>query len=155
MTQKSVELKVRTCSEEETLRLAEKLAGQLTGDELILISGELGAGKTVFVRGLAAGLGVKSLDSVCSPSFTLVNIYRGKVDLVHVDLYRLEDPEEIADLGLEDYLGSGVMAVEWAERLPADFQTERMVEILIAVESDDSRVIKIKTSDVYLSLEDK
>ncbi|MCX8161115.1 MAG: tRNA (adenosine(37)-N6)-threonylcarbamoyltransferase complex ATPase subunit type 1 TsaE [Candidatus Saccharicenans sp.] len=155
MIQKSVELEVRTSCEEETLRLAERLAGQLAGNELILITGELGVGKTVFVKGLASGLGVKAVDSVCSPSFTLINIYAGRVDLIHVDLYRLEDPEEITDLGLEDYLGSGVMAVEWAERLPEDFRSERMIEIFITVAVDDSRLIKIKTRDVYLSLENQ
>ncbi len=155
MTQKSVNLEIRTGSEEETRRIAEKLAGQLAGDELILITGELGAGKTVFVQGLASGLGVEEVDSVCSPSFTLVNLYRGRVDLIHVDLYRLEDPDQVADLGLEDYLATGVMAVEWAERLSEDFRAERMIEISIAVEADDSRLIKIKTSGVYLSLENQ
>ncbi len=153
MTQKSVNLEIRTGSEEETRNLAEKLAAQLLGDELILITGELGAGKTVFVKGLASGLGVKAVDSVCSPSFTLVNLYPGRVDLIHVDLYRLEDPDEIAELGLEEYLGSGVMAIEWAEKLPADFRSGRMIEIFIRVEADDSRLIKIKTADVYLSLD--
>ncbi len=153
MTQKSVELEIRSHSEQETFRLAENLARELRGDELVLITGELGVGKTVFVKGLASGLGVKAVDSVCSPSFTLVNVYRGRVDLVHVDLYRLEDPEEIAELGLEDYLGSGVMAVEWAERLPADFRTGRIIEISIAVEADDSRLIKIRRPDVYLGPE--
>ena len=155
MTQKSVELEIRTHSEQETFQLAENLARELRGNELILITGELGAGKTVFVKGLASGLGVKAVDSVCSPSFTLVNIYSGRVGLFHVDLYRLEDPEEIADLGLEDCLGSGVMAVEWAERLPSDFRSGKMIEISIAVEADDSRLIRIKTSEVYLSLENQ
>lgn len=155
MTQKSVELQIRTHSEQETFRLAENLARQFQGDELVLIIGELGAGKTVFVKGLASGLGVKAVDSVCSPSFTLVNIYSGRVELIHVDLYRLEDPEEIDDLGLEDYLESGVVAVEWAERLPADFRSGRMIEISIAVEADDSRLINIRTSEVYLSLENQ
>ncbi|MDI6699049.1 MAG: tRNA (adenosine(37)-N6)-threonylcarbamoyltransferase complex ATPase subunit type 1 TsaE [Candidatus Saccharicenans sp.] len=153
MTQRSVNLEIRTGSEEETRQIAERLAGQLIGDELILITGELGAGKTVFVQGLASGLGVEAVDSVCSPSFTLINLYRGRVDLIHVDLYRLEDPDQVADLGLEDYLATGVMAVEWAERLPEDFRAGRMIEISIAVEADDRRLIKIKTSDVYLSLE--
>lgn len=151
MTQKSFELEIRTYSEQETFQLAENLARELRGDELILVTGELGAGKTVLVKGLASGLGVKAVDSVCSPSFTLVNIYSGRVDLIHVDLYRLEDPEEIADLGLEDYLESGVVAVEWAERLPPDFRSKRTIEIHIRVEDDNRRLVRIKSSDVYLS----
>lgn len=155
MNQKPVEVEIRSCSEEETLELAARLARQLQGDELILLSGELGAGKTVLAKGLASGLGVETVDSVCSPSFTLVNIYPGRVDLIHVDLYRLEDPEEVADLGLEDYLGTGVMAVEWAERLPSDFRAEKMIEISISVEPGESRLIRIKTTGVYLSLNNK
>ncbi|MGQ9801752.1 MAG: tRNA (adenosine(37)-N6)-threonylcarbamoyltransferase complex ATPase subunit type 1 TsaE [Candidatus Saccharicenans sp.] len=155
MNQKPIELELRTRSEEETFALAAKLARQLVGNELILISGELGVGKTVLVKGLASGLGVEAPEAVCSPSFTLVNIYRGRVELIHVDLYRLEDPEEIADFGLEDYLGAGVVAVEWAERLPADFRTERTIDINILVEADDTRLIKIKTESVCLKLDNK
>ncbi|MCR4396391.1 MAG: tRNA (adenosine(37)-N6)-threonylcarbamoyltransferase complex ATPase subunit type 1 TsaE [Candidatus Saccharicenans sp.] len=155
MNQKTTDLELRTSSEEETFNLAERLARQLAGNELILISGELGAGKTVLVKGLASGLGVVEPEAVCSPSFTLVNIYRGQKDLIHVDLYRLENPEEIADLGLEDYLGTGVVAVEWAERLPADFRTERMIEIAVVVEADETRLIKIRTKNVCLRLDNK
>ena len=155
MNQKITEFELRTCSEEETFSLAEKLARELAGNELILIRGELGAGKTVLVKGLASGLGVEAPEAVCSPSFTLVNIYRGRVELIHVDLYRLEDPEEIFELGLEDYLGTGVVAVEWAERLPADFRTERLIDIAIVVEADDTRLIKIRTENVCLRLDNK
>ncbi len=152
MPGKKPEIEIKSFSEEETFRLGEKIARELRGDELILITGELGAGKTVLVKGLASGLGVIDVESVCSPSFTLVNIYPGRVNLIHVDLYRLEDQEEIADLGLEDYLGSGVMAVEWAERLPEDFRTDRTLEVLIGVESEESRLIKIKSCGIYLEL---
>jgi tRNA threonylcarbamoyladenosine biosynthesis protein TsaE len=143
------ELMTRTFSEDETFHLGERLAGKLNGNELILISGELGAGKTIFVKGLASGLGVTEVDSVCSPSFTLVNIYKGRVKFFHVDLYRLERPEEIADLGLEDYLGEGLVAVEWAEKLPAEFETEKVIKVSIEVDTDESRIIRI-TSKGYL-----
>lgn len=152
MSQKSAELVFRSRSEEETLRLAEKLAEGLAGTELILITGELGAGKTVFVKGLASGLKVPDVNSVCSPSFTLVNIYEGRATLFHVDLYRLEDPEEIADLGLEDYLGNGVVTVEWAEKLPSRIEGEIIIEVAIEVETDESRTIRVKAPDVYLNL---
>ncbi|MDI6845158.1 MAG: tRNA (adenosine(37)-N6)-threonylcarbamoyltransferase complex ATPase subunit type 1 TsaE [Candidatus Saccharicenans sp.] len=155
MPGKKSEIEIKSFSEEETFGLGEKIARELRGDELILITGELGAGKTVLVKGLASGLGVIDVDSVCSPSFTLVNIYPGRVNLIHVDLYRLEHPEEIADLGLEDYLGAGVMAVEWAERLPEDFRTDRTLEVLIGVESAESRLIKIKSCGIYLELDNQ
>jgi tRNA threonylcarbamoyladenosine biosynthesis protein TsaE len=80
--------------------------------------GDLGAGKTAFVRGLAEGLGVAPAE-VSSPTFTLVQEYRGgRVTLVHVDLYRLDDPREIDDLGLEEIGADAVLSIEWADRLP-------------------------------------
>ncbi|MGB9893039.1 MAG: tRNA (adenosine(37)-N6)-threonylcarbamoyltransferase complex ATPase subunit type 1 TsaE [Candidatus Saccharicenans sp.] len=153
MNQKSVDLVFKSRSEDQTLALAAKLAENFVGTELVLITGELGAGKTVFVKGLAIGLKVEDSDSVCSPSFTLVNVYEGQITLFHVDLYRLEDPEEIADLGLEDYFGTGVVAVEWAERLPFRIEGERTVKVVIEVEPDDSRTIRVEAPDIYLSLE--
>lgn len=133
-----------TESEEDTFHLGEKLGRGLAGDELILISGELGSGKTVFVKGLASGLGVKDVSLVCSPSFTLVNVYEGKFPLFHIDLYRLEEPDEITDLGLEDYLGQGVVAVEWAERLPGELSGCRTIRVVIKVEDQDRRKILIR-----------
>ena len=133
-----------TESEEDTFYLGEKLGRRLAGDELILISGELGSGKTVFVKGLASGLGVKDVSLVCSPSFTLVNVYEGKFPLFHVDLYRLEEPDEITDLGLEDYLGQGVVAVEWAERLPGELSGCRTIRVVIKVKDQDRRKILIR-----------
>lgn len=84
----------------------------------MLLLGDLGAGKTAFVKGLAEGLGLDTRD-VSSPTFTIVQEYRGgRLPLVHVDLYRLADPREIDDLGLEELGESAALAVEWAERLP-------------------------------------
>jgi len=108
---------VTTRSEEETFRLAEDMAFGFSGQEIVLLSGELGAGKTVFAKGIAAGAGVRNVHEVCSPSFTLVNIYEGKYRIFHIDLYRLDREAEIQDLGWEDYLGEGIVIVEWAEKL--------------------------------------
>ena len=109
---------VATRSEEETFRLADDLASGFSGREVVLLEGELGAGKTVFAKGLAQGAGVRDINQVCSPSFTLVNIYEGRHRIFHVDLYRLERAADIEDLGWEDYLGEGIVIVEWAEKLP-------------------------------------
>jgi tRNA threonylcarbamoyladenosine biosynthesis protein TsaE len=110
---------VFSLSEEETLEFGRSLARQLEGGELIVLEGDLGLGKTVFVRGIAAGLDLPTED-VWSPTYTLVHEYRGgRLPLYHVDLYRVEGPEEIATLGLEDLLSSGAVVVaEWGERLP-------------------------------------
>ena len=95
------------------------LAARLSAGDVVLLYGTLGAGKTAFVRGLALGLGIQP-DEVSSPTFTLVHEYRGgRLPLFHVDLYRVEGPEEIGTLGLEDLLASGAVVVaEWGERLP-------------------------------------
>ncbi len=110
---------VYSLSEEETVEMGRSLAQRLRGGELILLDGDLGMGKTAFTRGLAAGLGVAPED-VNSPSFTLVQEYLGgRLELFHIDLYRLDDPEDFASLGLEEILASGaVVVVEWGEKLP-------------------------------------
>jgi tRNA threonylcarbamoyladenosine biosynthesis protein TsaE len=106
-----------THSPEETFALARSIGRQLGGGEIFLLSGELGAGKTVFAKGLAAGLGIDPAD-VTSPSFTLVNVHEGRLRFYHVDLYRLESDRRL-DLGLEEIFDdeNAVTVVEWAERL--------------------------------------
>ena len=107
-----------TRSETETAGVARALAPALAGGAVILLSGDLGAGKTAFVRGLAEGLGIDPAE-VSSPTFTLVQEYRGgRLTLYHVDLYRLK-PIEVDDLGLDEIaLSGGVTAIEWPDRLP-------------------------------------
>ena len=107
-----------TASETETAAAGRDLAQSLRAGDAVLLHGELGAGKTAFVRGLAEGLGLPA-DAVSSPTFTLIQEYRGgRLPLFHVDLYRLDDPREIDDLGLEEIAADGVLAIEWAEKLP-------------------------------------
>jgi tRNA threonylcarbamoyladenosine biosynthesis protein TsaE len=107
---------VVTHSEGDTFALAEQIGRTLKAGTFVLLHGDLGAGKTVFVRGLAAGLGADP-DTVTSPTFVLVQHYKGTIPLIHADLYRLNSRAAVDDLGLEE-LGSGaVVAVEWAERL--------------------------------------
>ena len=106
-----------TRSAAETEEVAAGLAGRFAGGEVVLLSGELGAGKTAFVRGLARGIGVDP-GEVASPTFVLLTTYPGRLNLHHADLYRLEAPDADRELGLEELPGpAGVLAVEWAERL--------------------------------------
>ena len=106
---------IRTESEQGTEAAGERLAESLAAGDVVLLYGDLGAGKTAFVRGLARGIGADPAD-VSSPTFTIVQEYAGRLPLYHVDLYRLEE-KEVDDLGLEELvLGDGIVAIEWAER---------------------------------------
>ncbi|MBI5584928.1 MAG: tRNA (adenosine(37)-N6)-threonylcarbamoyltransferase complex ATPase subunit type 1 TsaE [Deltaproteobacteria bacterium] len=116
---------LETVEEEETEALGERMAPFLEPGDVLALTGELGAGKTCLVRGLARGLQVDAA-TVASPSFTLLNEYEGRLPLYHLDCYRLSDPEAVEELGLEDYLAAaGVLAIEWAERVP-DLPEERL-----------------------------
>jgi tRNA threonylcarbamoyladenosine biosynthesis protein TsaE len=129
-----------THSETETEDAGRELGRRLGPGTVVLLSGPLGAGKTAFARGLAAGLGC-NLDAVSSPTFTIIQEYGGPVPLEHVDLYRLT-PEEVDDLLLEDLMDAAVMAVEWPERwrrAPSD-----AVRVDIAPIGDTDRRITIR-----------
>jgi tRNA threonylcarbamoyladenosine biosynthesis protein TsaE len=130
---------VHSESEADTRAVAETLARSLEPGAVVLVSGELGAGKTAFVRGLAAGLRLDPND-VTSPTFTLVHEYRGgRLPLVHVDLYRL-DSADLDDIGLDpDLAAAGVVAVEWPERLSRP--VPGAVRVRIDDLGDDRRVI--------------
>ena len=132
-----------THSEDETAAVARALAGALNAGDVLLLSRNLGAGKTAFVRGLAAGLGINP-DDVSSPTFTLVHEYRGgRLTLYHVDLYRLE-PLEVDDLGLEELVSSGgIVAIEWAERWRG--RPDDAIEVRIEDRGEDRRAIEVRT----------
>jgi tRNA threonylcarbamoyladenosine biosynthesis protein TsaE len=133
-------LPISTSSEDETAAAGETLAATLRAGDVILLFGELGAGKTAFVRGLARGLGAPEAD-VSSPTFTLVQEYEGRVTLYHVDLYRLE-PNELEDLGLEELIsGDGVVAIEWAERWHG--RPDDVIEVRLEHAGEDRRRLTI------------
>ncbi len=132
---------ITTNSEAETAAVGRSLAAALQPGAVLLLSGDLGAGKTAFVRGIAAGLGLDPAE-VSSPTFTLVQEYRGgQLTLVHVDLYRLT-PAEVEELGLDEMttLG-GVMAIEWPDRLPRPF--EDAITVTIDQAEGERRVIRV------------
>lgn len=133
-----------TTSEAETAAIGRQLASTLERGTIVLLSGDLGAGKTAFVRGMAEGLGVDPAD-VSSPTFTLMQEYRGgRLLLRHVDLYRLK-PIEVDELGLDELtLGDVITAIEWPDRLPRPF--ERAVTVRIEHGEGDRRTIAVSTS---------
>lgn len=116
-TMQQAEAFLTTRKEEETAYIGEILGRILTKPLVVALQGELGAGKTVFVRGAARGLGVE--EAVTSPTFVLLKIYAGRLPVYHFDFYRLTDDEELLELGFEEYLpGDGIAFIEWAERFP-------------------------------------
>lgn len=145
-----------TASAQETEQLGQRLGQRLKPGAVIAYSGDLGAGKTAFTRGLARGLGIE--DPITSPTYTIVNEYPGKIPLFHFDMYRLGSSEDLFDIGWEDYLTrGGVIAVEWSERVEdALDEVENLIRIHIRrdPEHDVGRTITIEggVSDADLSL---
>ena len=131
-----------THSAEETFDLAERIGARLDARAVFLLSGDLGAGKTVFAKGLAAGLGIDPAE-VTSPSFTLINEYAGRLRFYHIDLYRL-DATACRELGLEEIFADdrAVTVIEWAERL--DDVPAGSIRVVIEYVSDDERRIVIQ-----------
>jgi tRNA threonylcarbamoyladenosine biosynthesis protein TsaE len=132
-----------TASADETRQLAASVAELTRAGDLILLAGDLGAGKTTFAKGFGGALGVT--EPITSPTFTLVSQYQGRLELNHVDVYRLDQVEEVLDLGLAEMLDDGgVTLIEWGDTiipaLPADF-----LEIRLRIgEGDDDRVVEVQ-----------
>lgn len=138
-------MKILTNSPEETEKVGEELAGHLHAGDVVAMHGDLGAGKTAFVRGLARGLGITS--RVTSPTFTIVNEYPGKIPLFHFDMYRLGGPDELYEIGWEDYLDRGGICVcEWSEVAPGAFP-DYTINLTITKTGDDTREIIIDPGD--------
>lgn len=137
-------IEFRTHSAEETAELGKMLGKLLQRGDVLCLGGNLGTGKTAFTGGIAAALGVDGY--ITSPTFTLVNEYKGRIPLYHFDVYRIADPEEMFEIGFEEYLdGGGVVVIEWAERIQGVIPREYIrVEIAKELEiSLDTRVIRM------------
>lgn len=141
-----------TNTPEETLFLGENLGRKLNQGDIVLLFGDLGSGKTLLTQGITRGLGLEKNEYIRSPSFTLVNEYKARYPIYHIDLYRIESFQAIENLGLEEILfGSGVTIIEWAEKLykiPGDDSSlflpiEKHLEIHITIKEDDSRLIAV------------
>jgi tRNA threonylcarbamoyladenosine biosynthesis protein TsaE len=135
-------------SPEETFELGERLGEQLEGGEILLLSGGLGAGKTLFTKGVLSSLDF-GVDEVTSPSFTLVNLYRAKFDVYHIDFWRLDYVENVAAaVGLNEILEdeTAIVIAEWSERLNEIAFPNKIIRVLIEGDGDEPR--KITVSDV-------
>jgi tRNA threonylcarbamoyladenosine biosynthesis protein TsaE len=134
---------LQTKSASETIRIGRSIGSRLRSGDVVALVGELGAGKTQFIKGLAAGLGVGKPAYVSSPSFTLINEYPGGIPLYHIDLFRLGGEKEAEDLGLEDYFqGGGITVIEWADKIPS-LLPEEMLLIHIAYTGKTTRTLEI------------
>jgi len=138
---------VITHSPEETIAFGRQLAARLAPPKLVLLRGDLGAGKTTMVKGIAEAFDAASQDDVTSPTFTLIHEYRGpKVTVFHIDLYRIDTERELATLGLDDYMREdAVLLIEWGEKFPR-FLREGDVEIAIERVGENERRIFVRAN---------
>ena len=134
-----------THSPEETIALGRTLASLIAPPKIVLLRGDLGAGKTTLVKGIAEGFGAASEDDVTSPTFTLVHEYRGPAAILyHIDLYRVDTPRQLETLGLDDLISeNSVLLIEWGEKFPR-LVRQRDVEIALERESEYKRRIKVR-----------
>ena len=130
-------------SEKETLEFAKKFAEKLNSNEIIILSGDLGSGKTKFTQGILSYFGLET--HISSPTFTIVNEYKNEnIKINHFDLYRLHDPSEFSDIGGEDYFGDGVCIIEWGELIESLLPSNYIkIEFSRDYKDDNKRVIKI------------
>ncbi len=132
-----------TATEDETIALGAQLAATWPRPAVVLLIGNLGAGKTTMAKGIAEGLGIARADDVTSPTFPLIHEYGDSGELFHIDLYRLDTAAEVESLGLDEIFSRrAVVLLEWAERFPALLPRER-IEIRIEARDDESRVVTV------------
>jgi len=140
---------VKTRSDSETIAFGRELASRLPSDAVVLLIGNLGAGKTTLAKGIVEGMGAAGLDEVSSPTFTLIHEYGDPVRVYHVDLYRIGQPREAAALGLDELFDSGsLVLIEWGERFPA-LLPDRRVEVRLRRLDNDEREITVTGLPVW------
>jgi len=147
---------VQTKSSAETIRIGKSIGSRLLPGDVVALVGELGAGKTQFIKGMAMGVGVGKPTYISSPSFTLINEYPGRIPFYHIDLFRLGWEKDAEELGLDDYFqGEGVTAIEWADKIPSLLPKE-MLLIHIAYTGKNTRSLEITGKGTrYLNLVDQ
>ncbi len=145
-------LKLLSNSADETFKIGQKLGTLLQRGSLICLSGDLGAGKTAFTKGIGKGLEIE--EHVTSPTYTIINEYEGRIPLYHFDVYRLESVEEMYELGYEEYFyGDGSIVVEWADNVKEIIPNERLWITILKTKDDDSREIILEpTGEIYSNI---
>lgn len=140
-----------TNSPEETIELGRKLGSQLKGGEVLAICGPLGSGKTHLIKGIATGIGAKDSKSVNSPTFVIVNQYLGRLDIYHIDAYRLDSISDFEMLGFDDFCyPDSVVLIEWADKVEAALGSIDYIRIELEHEGPTNRTIRIKNVPEYI-----
>ena len=142
-----------THSADETAALGQRLGGLVRSGDFIALSGDLGAGKTCFVSGVAAGLAIDPATRVTSPTYTLLHVYSGRLTLYHFDLYRLAGDDDVTELGFDEYFyGNGVCLVEWADRLTGELPAECLAITFSHLGDDMRRLDLVASGERYQEL---
>ena len=136
--------RIKTRSPEETIEVGITLGRSLKKGDIVGLIGELGAGKTTFVKGIAQGINISNPDEVVSPSFTICNVYEGKFRLYHIDFYRIDHLDPETEMQIRDILDDdGIAVVEWAEKFPS-VMGEKYIEVRIWITGENEREIEIR-----------
>ena len=147
-----MELDITSESPEQTIELGQRIGQRLKGGEIIAVCGPLGSGKTHLIKGIAAGAGAQDRKRVTSPTFVIVNEYSGRLDIYHVDAYRLNSIEEFEMIGFDDFCHPGsVVLIEWADKVEAALQTMDYIRVEITHADKTKRKIHIKNAPVYIT----
>ena len=134
----------------DTESLGEKIASILKGNEEIALFGDLGAGKTAFTCGICRGLGIT--DGVSSPTFALVNAYRGKYPVYHFDMYRITSIDDLFAIGFYDYLNNGILIIEWSENIESELEKDAIRIRILKNENENERIFEIEGLDNYADI---
>lgn len=144
-----------TDSPEQTIALGRFLGEQFRGGEVLAIEGALGTGKTHLIKGIASGVGAAQMDQVNSPTFVLVNEYQGRLDMYHIDAYRLASSQDFELLGFDDFLYPGaIVLIEWADKVKTVLQDIDTIDLHLIHISDTKRSIGIDNAPQHLNLTD-
>lgn len=143
-------LNIISRSVRDTELLGERIASVLKGKEQIALFGDLGAGKTAFTRGVCKGLGVT--DGVSSPTFALVNAYRGKYPVYHFDMYRITSVDDLFAIGFYDYVDTGVLIIEWSENIESELEEDAIRIRILKTDDENERIFEIEGLDEYADI---
>jgi len=148
-----MEATVTSRSPQETMELGRRIGSRLKGGEVFAICGPLGSGKTHLIKGIAAGAGARDRENVTSPTFIIVNEYRGRLDIYHIDAYRIESLAEFEMLGFDDFCyPQSVVLIEWADKIEAAIRGIDTVRIDLAHASERARTIRLRNIPEHLKV---